>query len=163
MKTISTFLFLIITLATTAQDHYAIAVKYDKSAVEIYPKNVVMTLIDPYGMETLIEGDETVDVTGNYTLKIEVPWSTAPEFIKSNGGNLQRFKIPKNYDWNQISSSTQNNSTTTQRQENTKIIHTGKKQTYAPKPVLERKEITYNESTNRKDLLAVFSNGLVYS
>ncbi len=151
MKTLIYLFIFSICIHAYGQDYYTIVKKNDEITYN-YPKNAQITLIDKNGKEKIINGEEAIDVTGDYTLSIVVPWNDAPEIIKSNGGRLEVFVLSNIYasDYNERKNKTYK-----------KEIKTYKK-SYGSKPYLTNKEITQKEKNGVYELLAVFSNGLVF-
>lgn len=79
---------MIITEIAMAQDYFAIVKKADDTTFR-YPSKVNMTLTGSVGDVKLITAGEAIDVTGDYTLEIEVLWREKPEIIKSEGKRLE--------------------------------------------------------------------------
>ncbi len=133
----------------TAQDYFAI-VTQDNDTHYHYPPTVTMTLIDQDGKERIIENNQAVDVSGDYTLNIDVPWSKDPEIIKSKGGRLEIFRLPtdirKQKEYNAIEI----------KEYKTESIDSSI-------PQLQRKELFESlQNEGEFNLLLVFNNGLVF-
>ncbi len=149
MKTTLTIIVLLCAYFSTAQDYFSIVVKNDKTTYN-YPKNAQITIINELSDSTLIKKDEALTLKGDYTLSIETPWNPERETITSDGGILEIFVLPterRNYAYHR----------------NPAIITQYETSNNNSKPSLERKEImrSNNESENY-NLLAVFTNGLVF-
>ena len=143
MKTIVLILIGLTVTSVYGQDYYAVVKKNDDVTYN-YPETAKFTLIDSYGNTTAIEKDDAIDVTGDYTLSIDVLWKSKPEIITSNGGRLEVFILPTNYKY---------------------FKHYKKTDFYERdglKPTLETKEITQTKKDAPYNLLAVFSNGLTF-
>lgn len=149
MKPILIILAFLISYFSNAQDYFSIVVKNNQTTYN-YPENAEITIINALGDSTLIKKDEALTLKGNYTLSIETPWNTEAELITSDGGILEIFALPaerRNYKYNDRPS---------------KITHY-KRVKNENKPSLERKEIVLSShKSERYNLLAVFSNGLVF-
>ncbi|KQC33012.1 hypothetical protein AAU57_06525 [Nonlabens sp. YIK11] len=149
MKILILILASFVATSVFAQDHYAVVKKNDEVTYN-YPESSVFTLEDPAGNKRLLEKDDAIDVTGDYTLYIENYWSNEPEVIKANGGRLEVFILPNNYR-NEV-----------KEYYSKKVSHEHQNANYDKKPTLETKEITQSKKGAPYDLLAVFSNSLIF-
>ncbi|AGC76069.1 hypothetical protein LX97_00744 [Nonlabens dokdonensis] len=151
MKTLIYLFIFSICMSAYGQDYYTIIKKNDDITYN-YPKDAQITLIDENGNEKIINNEEAIDVTGDYTLSIVVPWSKKPEIIKSDGGRLEVFILSNIY---------ANGYNKRKNKAYKKEISTYEESS-SPQPYLTKKEITQKEKNGVYELLAVFSNGLIF-
>lgn len=111
-----------------------------------------MNLFDAEGNKTSIQKNDAITVEGDYTLEVDVPWSTKKDVITSDGGILEIFVLPTDI-----------------RDQEQKVVYyeapekIDNSQHVYDKPSLENKELcTSNKNKNLLNLLLVFDNAVVF-
>ena len=161
MKSIATLFLLLSGLIGHGQDYFALIKKNDQITYN-YPSNVSITLIDAEGNRRPILKDDAFDVTGDYTVEIEVPWKDGAEIVKSDGGRLELFILPE--------AEQQRRNFWYETRKSEEVTYNGK--TYAnpealdaamaAKPVAVKKTITKSDlNPGTYNLSLVFSNNLI--